>query len=440
MLKIAYDGTYMLKGSSGIPSDARSTLKALDALKPEKLAVFLFDYEIPSKKKIQKNVIYSKLSKPEIIKRIIIRIIFLLPFSKKLFNLTLRILYRIKRFKTVFQQSIKSCKSIEIPDNLLSLLVNTKNINFFSTNRSTLERFLPVKLLGKSLKLDTSSYDFFIQQQIDPIQISNSTIHIVRLHDILPITHPHLFTRKGIEAFRTGLNQLLKNNEIIWVMDTIASARQFKELYGHSRKVEVIPCIVGDKYEISNITKKESIFLMVNTIEPRKNIFEVVDAFNHLLSIKELDDNFRLVIAGRPGWKSENLVENLRENRFGEKIIYIEAPTDEEVAALYKKAKFIISASEAEGFGLPPLEGILFGCIPIVSDIPQHRENIGENAIYFQNEKLSIANAMMQGVNLQKLEAATWISLNKDQIQKKFSLNSITQSWNELLFKSNEMF
>lgn len=436
MYKIAYDGTYMLKGYSGIPTDAKSTLKSLHRSNPELLDVYFFDYYKANRKsqdKVTKNK-NLKLSKVQIAKRILLRVIFILPFSSQIFNAAIRTVLRVKRVLGIFRREIGVCKLVDCPE-VLDNFIPDKRINYYSTFKTSLERFLPVKILGKSLRLDTSSYDYFVQQQIDPISINRETQHIVRLHDILPVTHPHLFTRKGISAFKTGLNLLLKDNEIVWVMDTFASASEFIELFGENRKVEVIPCVVGDKFAVPKVLNKEKIFLMVNTIEPRKNVGRVIDAFLALTESQKIDGDWKLIIAGHPGWKSMNLVKDLKAGKFGGRVIFHESPNDTEISSLYERAKFVISASEAEGFGLPPLEGMKFGCIPIVSDIPQHRETIGEFGLYFSADVASLIACMLKSVEFDPEICDKWVFSNRQSVEQKYSLDEISKLWIDLLRK-----
>jgi hypothetical protein len=56
--------------------------------------------------------------------------------------------------------------------------------------------------------------------------------------------------------------------------------------------------------------------------------------------------------------------------------------TDELKYKLYASSKFYLNLSDAEGFGLTPLEACYYGAIPIVVDIPVFRETLGDNAIY----------------------------------------------------------
>jgi glycosyltransferase involved in cell wall biosynthesis len=294
--------------------------------------------------------------------------------------------------------------------------------------------------------LNTDGFNFFIQQHVDPISVSPQTIHIVRLHDILPITHPFYFSKKARWAFSRGLNTLLKDPKIIWVTDTLATKKEFVDFYGRHLKVEVIPCEVGFGFKLEHIYEsinkkhKESsdgknIFLCVNTIEPRKNVEIVVQAF--LCAQEKVPKNRKdqLIIVGKYGWLEEVLISKLRTNFFGPNIIFIEDIDDRELQEWYEKANFLVSASAAEGFGLPPLEGMLFGCIPIVSSLEQHRETIEEYGIFFDIDKKLLSEALMKAKSMSSEEKAAMGFKVHDYVKNKYSRESLKTRWEELLVR-----
>ena len=83
----------------------------------------------------------------------------------------------------------------------------------------------------------------------------------------------------------------------------------------------------------------------------------------------------------------------------------------------------MLSAAAAEGFGLPPLEGMINGCVPVVSDIPQHRETVRTNGFYFAAENPEgIANALG--------EAAALVAGNDSQIAKNLR-NYVEENYSE---------
>jgi glycosyltransferase involved in cell wall biosynthesis len=303
-------------------------------------------------------------------------------------------------------------------------------------------RFLRPKILGR-FKIKEPNLDFYIQQHIDPIKIEKNTKHIVRLHDLLPLTQPELFTGAARQAFKRGFFRLLSDKEIIWVMDTEASKDEFKQIFGAYRKVVAIPCQVGNSFNIEDailsINNKKSfgdIYLCVNTVEPRKNIELVVLSFLESLQMNDSTSRDELYIVGKYGWMQKDLIEKLRCGFFGKQVKFLENATESELEGLYKKAHFIISASKAEGFGLPPLEGMLFGCLPLVSNIPQHLETMGNQATYFELNQRSITEAISKSKKISDTERIKLGIEAHNYVSNNFGTERLAKMWLKLLDSS----
>ncbi len=116
--------------------------------------------------------------------------------------------------------------------------------------------------------------------------------------------------------------------------------------------------------------------LFVGTLEPRKNLARVLDAFERLVS--EGSISHRLVIAGGPGWKSEALRERLRQAPADSRTDYLGEVSDEDLCTLYRHCDFVLAPSLYEGFGLQILEAFSFGKPVISSSISSMPEVVGD--------------------------------------------------------------
>ncbi|WP_297890111.1 glycosyltransferase family 1 protein [Sulfurihydrogenibium sp.] len=147
---------------------------------------------------------------------------------------------------------------------------------------------------------------------------------------------------------------------------------------------------------ISHIYKKENILkthtnildklslnpkdyiLSVSTLEPRKNLFYLIDVYKKMLK-KGLEK--KLVLVGRKGWDKN--INQLINNEISDKnIVFTDYITNEDLITLYKNCSAFVLLSIYEGFGRPPLEALACGSKVIVSDIPIFRENLGDHAYY----------------------------------------------------------
>jgi glycosyltransferase involved in cell wall biosynthesis len=98
----------------------------------------------------------------------------------------------------------------------------------------------------------------------------------------------------------------------------------------------------------------EHFILYVGTIEPRKNLTALLEAFHHLLATHDL----RLVIVGKKGWLYEGFFRRLRELGLGDRVIFTGYVPDEDLPAIYSAADLFVFPSLYEGFGLPVLEAM----------------------------------------------------------------------------------
>ena len=115
--------------------------------------------------------------------------------------------------------------------------------------------------------------------------------------------------------------------------------------------------------------------LTVGTLEPRKNLRHVLEAYAMLPAA--LRDRFPLVIAGADGWHSSELVTQLR--RLGDRQVRFLGHVDQAILPqLYAGAALFAFPSRYEGFGLPPLEAMASNVPVIVSDRASMPEVVGD--------------------------------------------------------------
>lgn len=127
-----------------------------------------------------------------------------------------------------------------------------------------------------------------------------------------------------------------------------------------------------------------------------------------------------LVIIGRKGWDYEEIIS--APNRFGvsSKVLFLEDVSDEELPFFYKNAELFVLPSLYEGFGLPVLEAMKYGCPVVTSNISSLPEAGGEAAVYFNPKSTDdIAEKIEKVLKDEKLRKKM-ISDGFDQV-KKFS-------------------
>ena len=136
--------------------------------------------------------------------------------------------------------------------------------------------------------------------------------------------------------------------------------------------------------------------LFVGTIQPRKNLIRLFDAFDSLRADPAFAD-VRLVVAGKPGWLSAPIIA--RANALGDRIVLLGYVAQTDLAALISGALAFVYPSLYEGFGLPVLEAMACGAVVVASDTPALAEVAGDAALLPDpNDTAAIAAALRAAV------------------------------------------
>ena len=125
----------------------------------------------------------------------------------------------------------------------------------------------------------------------------------------------------------------------------------------------------------------QEFLLYVGTIEPRKNLGTLLNAFEEVRRVWR--EPLQLVLAGRKGWLVDDLLRSLKRSQEARQVILTGYLSDLELCALYSSCAVFIYPSFYEGFGLPPLEAMACGAPVVVSRIPSLVEVTTEAARTF---------------------------------------------------------
>ena len=118
----------------------------------------------------------------------------------------------------------------------------------------------------------------------------------------------------------------------------------------------------------------KNFILYLGTIEPRKNIGGLIDAYQKFK--KETDSKLELVIAGKLGWKYKQFLNQTNKDST---IHFVNFIHDKEKRYFYNMAELFLYPSFYEGFGFPPLEAMACGC-PVVTSNNSSMSEVCENA------------------------------------------------------------
>lgn len=204
---------------------------------------------------------------------------------------------------------------------------------------------------------------------------------VLTVHDVLPLSHPHLFPPVTVAQQRLVLARRARRAARV-IVNTEHVRGQAVELLGLEReRVRVVPCGVDGRFrptapDTARLRARFGIdrpyVLAVGTLEPRKNLLAAVRG----LAAAGLGDEVALVVAGAPGWRNEAFEREAP--RAGVPLRMAGRVSDEELVALYSAARCLVFPSLYEGYGLPPLEAMACGCPVISSDRSGLPEVVGD--------------------------------------------------------------
>lgn len=119
-------------------------------------------------------------------------------------------------------------------------------------------------------------------------------------------------------------------------------------------------------------------FLFVGTVQPRKNIERLIEAFSLLKTNK-----INLVIAGKPGWLYDDIYNAPKRLGIADKVNFLGFVEGEDLPALYSGALAFVYPSLYEGFGLPLLEAMACNTPVVASKSSSIPEVVGKSGLLF---------------------------------------------------------
>jgi glycosyltransferase involved in cell wall biosynthesis len=207
---------------------------------------------------------------------------------------------------------------------------------------------------------------------------------VVTVHDVAPLLYPEAFTGRGRWFHQRGLKAAARRADLVIAVShagaaeilehTAISAARLRVVPNGVDPVDVTPDEVRAAVAARGLTSVPYV-LWVGSLEPRKNVGVLVEAFAHAVEQGGLPH--RLVLAGPSGWRDDDLVPPGSRARLAERLRLLGPVGQRELAALYTGADLFAFPSRHEGFGLPVLEAMAQGTPVICADIPALREVAG---------------------------------------------------------------
>lgn len=206
---------------------------------------------------------------------------------------------------------------------------------------------------------------------------------VVMVHDLIPLTHPQFVVADQPAVFAAKIARV-RHYATHVIANSAATASDLATHWGgKSQPKSIVAHLSVPPFAVAEKERVPGHFVMLGTIEPRKNHALIIDVWEALAEELAPDAMPTLHIIGATGWNVSDLMARLHTHPQRGRSIFIHgALPDAEVQSHLAQAQALLFPSEAEGFGFPPLEAAMAGAVPICSNLPVFREILGDCAVY----------------------------------------------------------
>jgi alpha-1,3-rhamnosyl/mannosyltransferase len=213
---------------------------------------------------------------------------------------------------------------------------------------------------------------------------------VVTIHDLTFKRFPELLQKETLENLdRMMQREVAVADAIVCVSES--TRRDLLRFYdADPSRVHAVLSGLGTPAVAQPIDGLPSRYILfVSTIEPRKNLITLIDAYERLRDSGGYDGS--LVVVGKVGWKSESLVPRLR----GRGIVHLDYVPAAQLATVYERAEALVFPSIYEGFGFPLLEAMARGVPTIAARSSSLPEIGGEATLYFEPTDVDALTAQL---------------------------------------------
>jgi glycosyltransferase involved in cell wall biosynthesis len=203
---------------------------------------------------------------------------------------------------------------------------------------------------------------------------------LVTIHDLSYMVHPECAVPGVAALLRAAVPRALQRADVI-VADSESTRRDLQRLLDVApERVSVVYPAVDERFRPlppdvcepvrQRLRLPSRFILFVGTIEPRKNLVRLLEAFARIdpIALRDGGDNLFLVIAGRRGWMYQPVFEAIDRLDLRDRVHVLDFVADSDLPIVYNLARVFVYPSIYEGFGLPPLEALACGTPVITSD------------------------------------------------------------------------
>lgn len=254
------------------------------------------------------------------------------------------------------------------------------------------------KLVWPFLKIP---YHWFFGDKTDITQFFNYVIppgvkgkKVTIVHDMAHLACRDTVRRKTRWWLDLTLKQSCRRADLILTVSEFSKSEIIKYLNMPEEKVRVMyPGVDLELFhpgypdeQVQRAKKKYGIdgdyILYLGTIEPRKNIQRLIEAYDKLVTEGTVKNLPRLVLAGGRGWLCDDIYKAAEKASLRDKVQFTGYVDEEDIPLLLTGAEFLAFPSVYEGFGTPPVEALACGTPVLTANVASMPEVLREHAVY----------------------------------------------------------
>ncbi len=245
---------------------------------------------------------------------------------------------------------------------------------------------------------------------------------VVTVHDLAFMLYPETYT--SFMRYYHMFEDVLVSR-LAWRVITVSEStkRDFVKFWqADEKRIRVIhhgyTAQSATTYNLQPTTSlqlPEKFVLFLSTLQPRKNLHGLIAACKEY-RLQHSTEDLKLVVAGRVGWKSEEIVAEIEANK--DFVVHLNHVTDADRAMLYQRASVFCVPSFYEGFGMWILEAFDAGVPVVTSNVSSMPEVAGDASEYCDpHDMASIASALTR-VLQDKERAALLVQKGRERLQE----------------------
>lgn len=314
-------------------------------------------------------------------------------------------------------------------DSMINALGHFSDIELITLERIHRNLRTPERILWDQVGIPLS----FLTKHIDVLYttaFSAPRFHkpvVMTVHDIYGVHYPERFNKLSRYYWSKLLPRSIKRAEHIIAISEYTKHDLITQLAVPEEKITVVPPATDPRFKpirdarlcadtLKRLNINDPFLMTVGTLEPRKNIARLIEAFAHA----KRQDHI-LVIVGKKGWDYEDIFRTIDKYHLENHVRILEYVAQEDLIVLYNTCTGVILPSIFEGFGLPALEAMQCGAAVAVSHTTSLPEVVGEAGLQFDP------------LNVQEMRMRMEILINDDaartELQQKALKTASTFSW-----------